>query len=127
MARLKLSINGTTTTPESNYVAVYSKPDRRLYIQDDAASERAFVLDGDITPGFQSPEYRELTPAEIAAGELVLAATPTKPDNTLVDVRGGVALWYNLDFEVIGDRLTWAGKDSQALLEAGDWLRIIYV
>lgn len=127
MARLKLSTNGTLTTPESDYVSVYSKTDKRLYLQDDAALERAFLLEGDITPGFQPPEYRQLTPAEIAAGELILAATPTKPDNTLVDVRGGVALWYNLDFEVIGDRLTWAGKDSQALLEAGDWLRIIYV
>lgn len=127
MARIRLSVIGTTTTPPAGFVAIYSKEDRRLYFQDDASLEREVTLAGSIDPGYQLPEARTITAAEAIAKALTLAVTPTSPERTELQISGAPCQIYDLDFEVVGDELIWSGKGLDGLLEEGDEIRILYV
>lgn len=71
-------------------------------------------------------EIIEISPAESIAKEVILADTPNFPLKTLVDVDGGGAAFYTLDFTVTGNVLSWAGGRLDGLLGAGDKLRVVY-
>jgi len=73
------------------------------------------------------PEYRELTVGEIAAKSLTLIATPATASKVFVDVIGGSAQIYGVDYTVSGATLDWNGLGMEFLpLIAGNFLRIWY-
>ena len=76
--------------------------------------------------GTLNTEYRHLTSGEILAKQLTLATTPATPQNLLLDVIGGTAQEFNVDFAVAGSILSWNGYGLDGVLSAGDVLRIQY-
>jgi hypothetical protein len=76
--------------------------------------------------GTQNVEYRTLTAPEAAAESLTLSATPASASLVMVDVIGGTAQEYAVDYTVSGTTLSWAGL-GLAGLALGDKLRINYL
>lgn len=76
--------------------------------------------------GTQNVEYRTLSGGEAAAESLTLSATPISASKVMVDVIGGCAQEYSVDFTVSGTTLSWAGLGLAGLV-AGDKLRINYL
>lgn len=71
-------------------------------------------------------EYRALTGGEITAKQLTLAATPAVANLTVVDLVGGTAQVFNVDFTVAGATLSWSGLALDGVISAGDILRVQY-
>lgn len=76
--------------------------------------------------GTLTTEYRTITNSEDLAKQLTLAATPAAAQNVLVDIIGGGAQWFNVDFSVGSNILTWNGYALDGVLAQGDTLRIQY-
>lgn len=77
--------------------------------------------------GTQEVEYRTLTGGEITAKQLTLSATPMSASKVMVDLIGGSAQEYSVDYTVSGSTLDWNGLGLDGLLSAGDKLRINYL
>lgn len=71
-------------------------------------------------------DVRELTVGEATAKELTLPSIPTDPTKVTLDLIGGTSQQIGLDFNVVGDVLTWDGFALETNLDTGDKLRIIY-
>lgn len=72
-------------------------------------------------------EYRTLTGGEAAAKSLTLSQTPDDDTKVLVDVIGGTAQEFSVDFTCSGTTLSWTGLGLDSIpLVAGDKLRIVY-
>ena len=82
----------------------------------------------EISASSQTPqvEYRTITSGEATAKQLTLAFTPNVAANVMLDVVGGTAQIYSVDYSVSGAVLTWNGLGLDSLLAAGDVLRIHY-
>ena len=76
--------------------------------------------------GTQNVEYRTITAPEAAAESLTLSATPASASLVMVDVIGGTAQEYAVDFTVSGTTLSWAGLGLTGLA-LGDKLRVNYL
>lgn len=77
--------------------------------------------------GTQEVEYRTLTGGEAAAKSLTLSATPASASKVMVDLIGGSAQEYSVDYTVSGTTLDWNGLGLDGVLSAGDKLRINYL
>lgn len=71
-------------------------------------------------------EYRTLSGPEASAKQLTLAETPVDPTNVMVDILGGCAQQYGVDYTVTGSTLSWTGLALDGELAAADKLRITY-
>jgi len=76
--------------------------------------------------GTQNVEYRTITAPEAAAESLTLSATPASASLVMVDVIGGTAQEYAVDYTVSGTTLSWAGLGLTGLA-LGDKLRVNYL
>lgn len=72
-------------------------------------------------------EIFNIGPAELSAGQVVLANTPTTPEKTLVTPSNGPDQKYNTDFIVTGNIVDWNGRGIETALSVGDTLIITYV
>lgn len=70
--------------------------------------------------------YRTVSAGEITAKQLTLAVTPIDNTKVKVDVIGGSAQIYNVDFIVTGAILDWNGYNLDGQIIAGSVLRINY-
>jgi hypothetical protein len=72
-------------------------------------------------------EYRALTASEVLQKRIELMHPLTDPSSVSLDIRNAdAAPWPGLDFTVIGQAISWAGKGLDGLLEADDKVRVIY-
>lgn len=71
-------------------------------------------------------EYRTITLDEDAAKALTLGNVPATVSKVIVDVIGGSAQEFGLDFTVVGNVLTWSGYALDGVIATGDRLRIQY-
>ena len=53
---------------------------------------------------------------------MTLTAEPVNPDLTVLNVIGGPAQEYGVDYEVIADALSWNGLYLESVLTEGDTL-----
>jgi hypothetical protein len=82
---------------------------------------------GPISTGNQVVEYRTISSGEASAKFLTLAQLPAVGTKTMVDVIGGVAQAYGLDFTVTGNVLDWNGLGLDSIPTiSGDVFRIVY-
>ena len=96
-------------------------------------SEALTNLDNDITTVnalAESTQYIpqpniELNATDISNKYVTLNSTPTEPEKTTLSIVGGVSQDYGLDFEVIGNTLSWNGLTLDGELEIGDILVIV--
>lgn len=80
-----------------------------------------------VTPsGTLVVEYYELLAGDITAKEITLPSTPSDPTKVLLDIIGGSAQEYGVDFSVSGTTLTWNSLGLDGVLIAGDKLRYWY-
>lgn len=90
-----------------------------------------YLTDGTPTPmgptGTQNVEYRTLSGGEAAAESLTLSATPASASLVMLDVIGGSAQEYSVDYTVSGTTLSWVGLALSGVLAAGDKIRINYL
>lgn len=77
--------------------------------------------------GAWTVEYRTLTSGESSSESLVLGGTPASPSGTLLDIIGGGAQVYSVDYSVSGANLSWSGLGLSGVLTTGDVLRIVYI
>ena len=73
--------------------------------------------------------YFTLQADDISDGYVTLPSFVTSPSdasNIIVDVLGGPAQVYGLDYMIDFDALSWEGLALQGLLDVGDTLRVIY-
>jgi hypothetical protein len=71
-------------------------------------------------------EFRTLTGTESSNKKIVLGSTPATPGYVLVDVIGGTAQEFNVDYTVVGNEVRWTGYALDGLLATGDKLRVHY-
>jgi len=71
-------------------------------------------------------EYKTLTSGQISAGSLTLAAAPASASLTVVDLIGGGAQEFSVDFQVAGTTLSWSGLGLASVLVTGSKLRVQY-
>ena len=71
-------------------------------------------------------EYHTITPLDVLSRGLELENMPTAPEDVAVNVVSGVPQAYGDDFVVINDRIDWAGRGMEPLIEVGDVLRLTY-
>jgi hypothetical protein len=126
MGRIRLGTIAVESSPPAGQVSFYAKTDENLYLKNPSGNEFQLIHSG--VPGACGYflEIIEISPAESIAKEVILADTPNFPLKTLVDVDGGGAAFYTLDFTVTGNVLSWAGGRLDGLLGAGDKLRVVY-
>ena len=121
--------NGTAV-PESEYS--FSHPNVTFTTAPAYGSilEAYYLTGGD--PAIFAPqateevEYRTVSAGEITAKQLTLAQTPLVANHVIVDVIGGTAQEYSVDFVVSSDILDWDGYGLEGTLIAGSKLRIKY-
>lgn len=65
-----------------------------------------------------------LTPTDITNKYVVLSNTPYLPSSVTVIPAGGIEQVNGIDFEVIGNQLSWSGKGLDGFLEVNDVLII---
>lgn len=90
-----------------------------------------YMINGVATPvtpsGATNVVYRTLTSGEAAAESLTLLTTPLSASKVKVDIVGGGAQQYAVDFTVSGAVLSWVGLGLSGVLSTGDTLRIDYL
>lgn len=79
-----------------------------------------------VPSGVEQLEFRTISGGEAAAKALTLVATPASALKVMVDVIGGTAQEYTVDYTVSGATLDWNGLGLDGVLAAGDKLRIHY-
>lgn len=84
------------------------------------------TFSGSATGSETAVEYFTLDSAQITAKEIVLLNTPTPANQTMMDVISCGPQFYNDDFVVTGNVLSWDGKPLQAVLSIGDRIRVQY-
>lgn len=127
MARIRLTNNSAAeSAPPAGQLSVYSKIDLGLYIQGEDSVEKRLIDTS--CPGASGyiAEYFTLTLGDILAKEITLANTPTYPQYVLLQIDGAAPSFYNLDFTVTGDTLSWNGTRLDGLLDVADVLQVIY-
>ena len=67
-----------------------------------------------------------LTATDISNKYVTLSDIPTEPNKTTLSIVGGVPQTYGIDFEVVGNQLSWNGLALDGELEAGDVLIIAF-
>lgn len=68
-----------------------------------------------------------LNPADITAKEVTLPSTPAFPSDVRLTVSNAPIMINSVDFVIIGDKLNWAGKEIDGLIEAGETITVEYV
>jgi hypothetical protein len=71
-------------------------------------------------------EFRTITASEEASKSITLAGTPSTPSEVILFVVGGTVQFFNDDYTVIGNTLSWNGRGLDGLLSAGDKIVIKY-
>lgn len=126
MSQLIFNKRLTPSTPGSNKVSVYVKPDGELYMKKDNGTE--VKVSGRATLKI---EPRVITAQEAANKQLVLQATPIEPDNiSLVIGHGGGPQIKGLGFDIStldSTVLYWSGKELDGFIEEGDVFILHYL
>jgi len=76
--------------------------------------------------GVERVEYRDITLAEETAKQLTLANLPAEPTKVKLDIIGGSAQRYTVDFIVTGSILSWSGLRLDGVLVENSEVRINY-
>jgi hypothetical protein len=71
-------------------------------------------------------EYHTITAGEETAKALTLPAAPAEPAKVLLDMIGGSAQIYSVDFIIAGTTLSWNGLGLDGVLLENDVVRIYY-
>jgi hypothetical protein len=103
-----------------NVAPAYGQKIEVFYITNGFSATIQAVLDFKV-------ENRVISAGEITAKKLTLTSTPNVPTEVIVDVAGGSAQVYNVDFNIInGNELNWNGFALDGIIFAGSILRIQY-
>ena len=91
-----------------------------------------YITDGTASPislpaGTENVQYFTLSNAQEVAKEVQLAATPAVGSKVRLDLLGGTAQEFGVDFNVVGDKVTWTGLTLDGILLEGDRLRVVYL
>lgn len=77
--------------------------------------------------GTLKTEFRTLTSLEASNKIVVLALTPYSPSEVLVDIIGGTAQEFNVDYTIVGNEFRWNGYALDGVLTSGDKIRFHYI
>lgn len=77
-------------------------------------------------PGTRQVEYITLTLADETNEEVTLAATPADNTKVILDIIGGTAAHFGVDYTVSGTTLSWSALTLSGVLAENDVLRVIY-
>lgn len=143
MSQLILKKRLSPTSPDSEKISIFAKPDGKIYSKDNLGNET--LLSNDLTTiieheskinphpqyvlkvNLEKTEYRTITEQEIMDKKLSLSHTPLNAANVKVDVKhGGGPQFFGEDFTVDGTFLKWEGYGLEGILSSGDKIRIVY-
>ena len=77
--------------------------------------------------GTLKTEFRTITNTEAVNKKIVLVSTPATPAEILVDVIGGGAQVFNVDYTVVGNEFRWNGYALDGILSQSDVIRFHYI
>lgn len=80
-----------------------------------------------VVTGTWQTEFRTISPTESSTKIIVLAFTPATPGQVMVDIIGGTAQEFNVDYTIVANEFRWNGYVLDGLLAQGDRLRIGYI
>lgn len=80
-----------------------------------------------VVSGTLKTEFRTITALEAVNKKLTLVSTPASPGDVLVDIIGGTAQEFNVDYTVVADELRWNGYALDGILAQLDKVRIHYI
>lgn len=126
MARIILATVPTTTTPDEGQLSIYAKPDLTLYTKDENGTEKQILTSASPDDRGYEVAYITISPEQAVAKQIQLSTLPTRPERTLLDVVGAGAQMYSLDFNVVGDILSWSGGRLDGILDEGDEIRVVW-
>lgn len=80
-----------------------------------------------VPTGTLKTEFRTITALEASNKIIVLALTPYAPLDVLVDIIGGCAQEFNVDYTIVGNEFRWNGYALDGVLTSGDKIRFHYI
>lgn len=91
-----------------------------------------YLTQGSFSPapvisGALKTEYITLSAGDITAKQVSLTNAPFSPQDALLDLIGGTAQIWSVDFTISGSTLDWNTLGLDGVLSAGDVLRVSYV
>jgi hypothetical protein len=127
MAKVRLSEVSTVPTPAVGSVSLFAKTDKKFWFKNSDGDEHEILSDA--SPGVHGyqVEIINLSPTDILNKSITLGMAPDYPERTLLQIEGAGPTIYNVDFEVVGDSLSWNGKRLDGLLDDTDIVQIIYM
>ena len=143
MSVLLLNERLSPETPDDGKIAIYAKPDGYVYAKNDSGTEVLLsntdtalldhLMASDPHPQYlkettsRKIQYVTLDATHIMNKKIILDNTPINPQFVQVDIKeGGGALFFGVDFIVVGNELQWETYEYEFVAEVDDKLRIIY-
>lgn len=111
----------TITITDSNFIPATGQTVYAFYLTAGVAATPAAPT------GTVNVEYRTLSAGESSAKQLTLLAAPNDALKVMVDLIGGGAQEYAIDFSVAGAILNWNGLGLDGIITTGDKLRVFYL
>jgi len=116
-----------TTIQRNNLVLDVSElvydTDQKAFYGGDGSTQGGFLI-GE-TSGFVV-ERIDLTEIDIQNKFVTLSQTPLVPEAVILDIEGGISQVNNIDFKVIGNKISWEDLGLDGFLEETDVLIIQY-
>lgn len=143
MSKIVLYETTPPVTPSTGTIAIYAKPDGYVYAKNDSGVEvllsnsDSALLDH-ISADDPHPQYLKETTSrkieyvtiditQLINKKIILDKTPINPQFVQVDIKeGGGALFYGVDFIIVGNELRWETYEYEFIVDVDDKLRIIY-
>lgn len=90
-----------------------------------------YLTTGSVTPppaptGTVFVEYFTLSSTDATNKYVTVSNTPASPARVMLDVIGGTAQEFNVDFTVVSNQIRWNGYALDGILTTGDKLRVWY-
>jgi hypothetical protein len=97
--------------------------DQKAFYGGDGATPGGFLI-GE-TSGF-IVEKIELTPQDIQHKHVTLAQTPLVPSAVVINLEGGISQINGIDYEIIGNKISWSELGLDGFLDDTDVLIVQY-
>jgi hypothetical protein len=101
-----------------------------LMSQFEALEERVAILEAivaSLTAGDINIVAKTLTPLEISSKSIVLPNAPLGTNTAMIMPANGIPQLQGVDFNIIGNVLSWSGMPYEDVAQTGDQIKIIYM
>jgi hypothetical protein len=99
--------------------------DQKIFYGGDGATTGGFPIGSNVQTS-SVPEIIPLTQEDIDNKFVILSSTPQFPESVRLNCEGGIEQINGIDFEIIGNKLSWEGLGLDNFLDNTDVLIVQY-